>query len=297
MPPDFCRIKVRRLGAEKPCRELCHGSYLRLIPNYVGVPCMLWSRGKVQNAAMEVDGDVQVGCGCDSPRARRLIFSICAFAEGVGDRAVHGSLWREVRLLKEQGPRATVPRPEGALYRRPPGRCCFDGQAGLSRAGPAGGAPKEKETGEEAPVYGLTISGPGLVPHVDPAFRVEAGMSPLDLVVEAPGSLPTAKAASSGGILGDVDNTRRGRLLRRPAGGPVQPERLHRHAQQRGHLLGRRRRSGGSGRRLAHRRLAQRSLRPGLAGGHRRARGSGRFAVSRPFAAAGAWLVFTVEAD
>ena len=83
----------------------------------------------------------------------------------------------------------------------------IDGQAGVSRAGPAGAVPKEEEDGEKAPVYGLTVSGSGLVPYVDPAFRVEAGMSPLDLVVEAPGSLPTAKAASSGGILGDVDNT------------------------------------------------------------------------------------------
>ncbi len=84
----------------------------------------------------------------------------------------------------------------------------IDGQAGVSRAGPVGATPTE-EAGEEAPVYGLTVSGPGLVPYVDPAFRVEAGMAPLDLVVEAPSSLPTAKAASSGGILGDVDNTGR----------------------------------------------------------------------------------------
>ena len=34
-------------------------------------------------------------------------------------------------------------------------------------------------------------------------------MVPLDVVVEAPGSLPAAKAASSDGILGDVDNTGR----------------------------------------------------------------------------------------
>ena len=32
-------------------------------------------------------------------------------------------------------------------------------------------------------------------------------MGPLDLVVEAPGRLPPAKVVSSGGILGDVDNT------------------------------------------------------------------------------------------
>ena len=83
----------------------------------------------------------------------------------------------------------------------------IDGQAGLSRAGPAGAAPPEEEAGEEAPVYGLTVSGPGLIPYLDPAFRVEAGMDPLDLVVEAPGRVPPAKAASAGGILGDVDNT------------------------------------------------------------------------------------------
>ncbi len=85
----------------------------------------------------------------------------------------------------------------------------IDGQAGVSLAGPAGATPAEEEAGEKAPVYALTVSGPGLIPYVDPAFRVEAGMPPLDLVVEAPGSVPPAKAAFSGGILGDVDNTDR----------------------------------------------------------------------------------------
>ncbi len=83
----------------------------------------------------------------------------------------------------------------------------IDGQAGVSRAGPAGAPPTEEEAGATAPVYGLTVSGSGLVPYVDPAFPLEAGMPPLDLVVEAPGSVSSAKAASSGGILGDVDNT------------------------------------------------------------------------------------------
>ena len=87
----------------------------------------------------------------------------------------------------------------------------IDGQAGISSggdgpAGPGGEAGAGMD-GEKAQLYGLTISGPGLVPYVDPAFRVEKGMHPLDLVVEAPGSDPSAKAASSGGILGDVDNT------------------------------------------------------------------------------------------
>ena len=87
----------------------------------------------------------------------------------------------------------------------------IDGQAGIAsgRGGPSGweGEAGAGEDGEAAPVYGLTVSGSGLVPYVDPAFRVEAGMAPLDLVVKAPGSVSSAKAASSGGILGDVDNT------------------------------------------------------------------------------------------
>ena len=34
-------------------------------------------------------------------------------------------------------------------------------------------------------VYGLIVSGEGLVPYVDPAFRVEAGMAPVEWVVSA----------------------------------------------------------------------------------------------------------------
>ena len=87
----------------------------------------------------------------------------------------------------------------------------IDGQAGIpSGRGGSSGSGGEAGAGEDgatAPVYGLAVSGPGLVAYVDPAFRVQAGMAPLDLVVEAPGRVPPAKAASSGGILGDVDNT------------------------------------------------------------------------------------------
>ncbi len=80
----------------------------------------------------------------------------------------------------------------------------IDGQAGIASGGGgstgSGGEAGAGEDGEAAPAYGLTVSGPGLVAYVDPAFRVQAGMAPLDLVVEAPGRVPTAKAASSGGI-------------------------------------------------------------------------------------------------
>ena len=86
----------------------------------------------------------------------------------------------------------------------------IDGQAGipLGRGASTGsGGEAAREAGQKAPVYGLTVSGPGLVPYVDPAFRVTAGLAPLDLVLEAPGRGPSAKAATEGRILGDVDNT------------------------------------------------------------------------------------------
>ena len=87
----------------------------------------------------------------------------------------------------------------------------IDGQAGIPSAGrsrrPAGTARPVETERRRAPVYGLTVSAPGRVPYVDPAFRVEAGTAPLDVVLEAPGRAPSAKAASSSRILGDVDNT------------------------------------------------------------------------------------------
>ena len=89
----------------------------------------------------------------------------------------------------------------------------IDGQAGISSEGsgrPAGvEAPGSgRGGGETAPACGLTVSGPGLVPCIDPAFRVEAGMAPVEVVVEASDSAPSAKVAS-GRILGDVDITGR----------------------------------------------------------------------------------------
>ena len=87
----------------------------------------------------------------------------------------------------------------------------IDGQAGIPSGGGASSTGLEGDSGsrngEPGSVYGLTVSGPGLVPYIDPAFRVEGAMGPLDLVVEAPGRVPLAKAASSDRILGDVDNT------------------------------------------------------------------------------------------
>ena len=50
-------------------------------------------------------------------------------------------------------------------------------------------------------VYGLTVSGEGLVAHVNPTFRV--GVDEVDIVVEEYGGARMKRAA--GGVLGDVD--------------------------------------------------------------------------------------------
>ena len=63
-----------------------------------------------------------------------------------------------------------------------------DGQAGVSTAGAASvwsGASGGASDGERAQVYGLIVSGAGLVPYVDSAFRVESGMASVELVVSS----------------------------------------------------------------------------------------------------------------
>ena len=80
----------------------------------------------------------------------------------------------------------------------------IDGQAGQAAAsvpmptGPA--APAVSAEG----VYGLAVTGAGFVTYVDAAFGVQAGMAPVEVVVEAVDGLPRGKALT-GGILGDVN--------------------------------------------------------------------------------------------
>ena len=79
----------------------------------------------------------------------------------------------------------------------------LDGQAGLAAASavlPVGAAPAAAVEG----VYGLAVTGAGLVSYVDAAFGVWAGMAPVEVVVEGVEGLPRGKALS-GGILGDVN--------------------------------------------------------------------------------------------
>ena len=86
-----------------------------------------------------------------------------------------------------------------------------DGQAGVPAAGAASaglGASGGESDGASEPVYGLVVSGEGLVPYVDSAFRAQASRGPVELVVETLDRTPRAKRAGSG-ILGDVDNNGR----------------------------------------------------------------------------------------
>ena len=83
----------------------------------------------------------------------------------------------------------------------------IDGQAGIPAAGAAGSMPMPASALErveaDVGVYGLTVSGEGLVAYVDPAFRV--GVDEADIVVEEHGGRARMKLAA-GGILGDVNN-------------------------------------------------------------------------------------------
>ena len=81
-----------------------------------------------------------------------------------------------------------------------------DGQAGIPAVGAVaqGSVWVVKGAVEtEGSVYGLTVSGEGLVAYVDPAFRV--GVDEADIVIEEHGSSPRMKIATDR-ILGDVNN-------------------------------------------------------------------------------------------
>ena len=82
-----------------------------------------------------------------------------------------------------------------------------DGQAGIPAVGTAAQgtvwSAVEGSVEADGPVYGLTVSGQGLVPYVNSAFRV--GIDEADIVIEEFGGIPLMKRAA-GGILGDVNN-------------------------------------------------------------------------------------------
>ncbi len=80
-----------------------------------------------------------------------------------------------------------------------------DGQAGIPTVAVAQGPVRAIEGAVEADdlVYGLTVSGEGLVAYVDTDFRV--GVDEADIVIEEHGGSPRMKLTTSR-ILGDVNN-------------------------------------------------------------------------------------------
>ena len=79
-----------------------------------------------------------------------------------------------------------------------------DGQAGIPAVGTVSGSVRSAVEGAveaDGSVYGLTVSGAGLIPYVNPAFRV--GVDEVDIVVEERSGARMKRAA--GGVLGDVD--------------------------------------------------------------------------------------------
>ena len=80
-----------------------------------------------------------------------------------------------------------------------------DGQAGTATVSAAGGAAVNALSELAEQTYGIVVSGEGVVPYVDEAFAVRAGMRPVEFVVQSVGELPRGKALTCG-ILGDVNN-------------------------------------------------------------------------------------------
>ena len=79
-----------------------------------------------------------------------------------------------------------------------------DGQAGIPAVGAAPRSVRSAGEGTveaDGSVYGLTVSGAGLIPYVNPTFRV--GVDEVDIVVEEHDGARMKRAA--GGALGDVD--------------------------------------------------------------------------------------------
>ena len=85
-----------------------------------------------------------------------------------------------------------------------------DGQAGIPAVGvTTQGLVRSAVEGSveaDGPVYGLVISGQGLVPYVDPTFRI--GADEVAIVIEPYDGTPRMKITTSG-ILGDVDGNGR----------------------------------------------------------------------------------------
>ena len=115
---------------------------------------------------------------------------IATLVDGERSAGVHTALW-DATDGSGQAVGAGV-----YLYRLTVGResqtgrmVLVDGQAGVSAVGASSVSPSafggSGSTGEGVPVYGLVVSGSGIAPYVVADLGIQAGMAPMDLVVEA----------------------------------------------------------------------------------------------------------------
>ena len=79
----------------------------------------------------------------------------------------------------------------------------LDGQAGQA-AGSVPLPPGPSSASAAEGVYGLAVTGAGLVTYVDASFGVRSGMAAVEVVVDAVAGLPRGKVLT-GGVLGDVN--------------------------------------------------------------------------------------------
>ena len=121
-----------------------------------------------------------------------------------GERAAgfHTATWHAVdRVGRAVGAGVYIYRMTVGVESQTGRMVLVDGQAGVSAAGAAPVLPSVsgdgRPDGEDAQVYGLVVSGEGLAPYVDSSFRVEAGMTPVELVVSA-GRHQAGKATDDG---------------------------------------------------------------------------------------------------
>ena len=86
----------------------------------------------------------------------------------------------------------------------------LDGQKGIAASPQARPIRVQRTLEQEAPVYGLAVTGPGVITYIDPGFRIPGNGVPVELVVEGMDvegmdRIHRSKTAASG-LLGDVNN-------------------------------------------------------------------------------------------
>ncbi len=120
---------------------------------------------------------------------------IATLVDGVRPAGLHSALWNATDATgRAVGAGVYIYRMTVGMESQTGRMVLVDGQAGISAAGAASVMPGVSGGEEGAQVYGLLVSGSGLVPYVDSSFRVEAGMVPVELVVSE-GPYSAGKAA------------------------------------------------------------------------------------------------------